>query len=507
VYPESSSKAWQSVPENSDQGLVRGFTVHPKRSSDGIKAFLGLFAVTALLYSFHLGSWSLGASEAYSALAATQSSFAGVIQEALRFDPGKPPLYQLLLHCFVRLFGNSEASLRGFSVFFALLALIPLYALALSLFGPETALAALAIWAMNPVAFVLGQWARMYSLFIAAVLASMLAFWRLRQRASKPGIAAYGMCTALVLYTHLCGLLFVGIQAVLVTRDSYHSRRTRGCWTGLAIALALFAPFIPREVAQTRELLFGHWLDWIGTAHSGGSLSKIVVALVAGVALLALVFGPQLETDDFEPLWFCATWLLIPLVAVTTISLIARPVFAPRYIAPAIPVLALLVARGLELFGRRVRNLSAAAIAMAFAMLFFLCKAQRYEPWRDIAQEIEASGAVQPVFFESSLAAKWLRGRAEVDPGPDTDFPAGYFRVPFDYYFKGPNPRLAINPFRPAAARREIGDAALKAGGAWLISSGGDAIARSEMPHSPHLQVSSLIQTKDASLYHLVVRK
>ena len=114
VYPESSSKAWQSVPENSDQGLVRGFTVHPKRSSDGIKAFLGLFAVTALLYSFHLGSWSLGASEAYSALAATQSSFAGVIQEALRFDPGKPPLYQLLLHCFVRLFGNSEASLRGF---------------------------------------------------------------------------------------------------------------------------------------------------------------------------------------------------------------------------------------------------------------------------------------------------------------------------------------------------------------------------------------------------------
>jgi 4-amino-4-deoxy-L-arabinose transferase-like glycosyltransferase len=499
----------QLKPNEFSQGNPKGVLAMrleacSKRSFDSIKTFLMLFAIAALFYTFRLGSWSLGASDAYSALAASQSSFSEVIEQALRFDPGKPPFYQVLLHCFVGLFGSNETSLRIFSVIFALVALLPLYSLAVSMFGSETALATVAIWAVNPLALILGRWARMYSLFIAAVLMSMLTFWRVREQATMGRVAAFAVCAALVLYTHLCGLLFVGIEAAVLIRDFYRGHRALCSWAGLVIAFALFMPFLSLEALQTRELLFGHWLDWIGIAHFGWSLSKTLMALVAVAVILALAFGPQFETDEREPVRFCALWLIMPIVALSAISIIVRPVFAPRYVAPAAPGLALLVARGLKVFGARVRNLSTTAIATAFAVLFFFCQAGRYEPWLDIARQVAAAGPAQPVFFESPLYARGIRARVKIDEGFDTDFPEGYFRVPFDYYFKGPNPRCVIDPFDPARARHEISDAAVKAGGAWLISGSSDLIARSEMPEPARFRISRVLHTAITTLYHLV---
>ena len=104
------------------------------------------------------------------------------------------------------------------------------------------------------------------------------------------------------------------------------------------------------------------------------------MSLLAAVFMSAIVFSRQFETDEREPVWFCALWLITPILVLNFISVIVRPVFAIRYVAPAIPALALLFARGVEVFGVRVRNLATAGIAMAFAVLFFFCKAARYEP-------------------------------------------------------------------------------------------------------------------------------
>jgi hypothetical protein len=474
------------------------------RLSYSTRAFLALFAIASLLYTFHLGTWSLGASEAYSARAASQGTLTEVIQQALRFDPGKPPMYQVLLHCFVGIFGSHETSLRGLSVIFALVALLPLYSLGLSMFGSDIALAAAAIWAINPIALLLAQWARMYTLFIAAVLINMLAFWRLREQPNKRRIAAYAVSTALVLYTHLCGLLFVGIEAAVLIRDLYHGRRTGSAWVGMAIALMLFVPFLPQEVVQTRALLFGHWLDRMGIGQFDWNLRKSVIVVFAGAVMSAVVFGSQLESDDREPIRFCVLWLTSPMLALGVISVIMRPAIAMRYIAPAVPAGALLIARGLEVFGAKVRNLSAAGITMAFAVLFFFCKAARCEPWANIARRVASGGAAQAVFFESPLDVNGTQRRIEVDEQSDMDFPQGYFRVPFDYYFKGTNPRRVINPFDPAHARHAISSAALRAGGAWLVSGSSDLVARAEMPQLVRFRIIRVLHTDDTSLYHVI---
>src|SRR5271157_1704642 len=108
---------------------------------------LALLISACALYGFHLGIKTLSTSEAYSELAARQPTLSAVVQSALQFDPGKPPLYHLGLHWFCALAGRSEISLRAFSVIWGLVDLGVLFALGEQFFGVETALAAVTIWA------------------------------------------------------------------------------------------------------------------------------------------------------------------------------------------------------------------------------------------------------------------------------------------------------------------------------------------------------------------------
>ncbi|HEV3109531.1 MAG TPA: hypothetical protein VGY99_03475 [Candidatus Binataceae bacterium] len=79
-----------------------------------------LFFAAAVVYCFGLGR-TLGASEAYSALAASQPTIQMVAQNAMSLDPGKPVLYHLVLHYFSACFGAGEASLRAMSIIFGLI--------------------------------------------------------------------------------------------------------------------------------------------------------------------------------------------------------------------------------------------------------------------------------------------------------------------------------------------------------------------------------------------------
>jgi hypothetical protein len=120
------------------------------------------------------------------------------------------------------------------------------------------------------------------------------------------------------------------------------------------------------------------------------------------------------------------------------------------------------------------------------------------------AQQVASADAAQAVFFEAPLELKTPQGRAEADEQSATGFPQGFFKVPFDYYFKGTNPRRVINPFDPARVRREIGSATLKAGGAWLVSGSSDLVARAEMPQPLRFRIIRVLHADDTGLDHVV---
>jgi hypothetical protein len=465
-----------------------------RRTTWGLGAALMLAA--AILYSLHLRR-PLDSSEAYTALAAGQNTCAAVVHIAMRFDPGKPPIYQIALHYLERTFGDGEMLLRLPSVLASMANIALLLALGGAIFEPAVGLAAALIWAVNPLAIIFAAWARDYALVIMFSLAQLLVFWKLRdRRCSGAMVIVCGLLGAAMLYVHLCTALILFAEGTLLIGAAWRRERTRQQWIALGLALLLFAPIVPAIVTQMRSVMVGHLYDWIGFAHQSSLLRKALACAGAALAVAALMFTPRFEADNHEPIRWCIGIGLIPPVVLIAGSVAVRPMFAIRYLAPSVAILVLLVARLLAFFSARTFRLSAVGIA-AFLAFLYPCYGW-YEPWRDIARAVSSGSPNEPVFFEPIFT----------DPkDPLTDrgqgFPQGFFRPAFDHYFSGPNPRRVVDPSKPEQARQTIAQGAARAGGAWLVSMFDEVQARAELP-TKCFSIEKRVVSHDTILFHVV---
>ncbi len=104
----------------------------------------------------------------------------------------QPPLYYYLLHFWILLVGDSEFALRFLSLFFGVLTIPLIYALAHQLFAARAARIAALIATLSPLYLWYAQEARMYTLITFWLLLS--SYWLLRALASSPdGRAAFGV--------------------------------------------------------------------------------------------------------------------------------------------------------------------------------------------------------------------------------------------------------------------------------------------------------------------------
>src|SRR5271167_2738709 len=207
-----------------------------------LEIFVAIFVAAGFIYSFHLGTDALGASEAFSAWSAAKPGIGAIARTPVLDEPGKFLFYYGALHYYTRIFGLSEASLRSMSVVLSLATLALVFALGCEMFDDNTALTASAMWAFNPLAVVFAHTARMYSMLIAIALAYLLTLWRVRERPSAGRAVACGVAGAALLYTHLGGVLFIGTGAAMLARDYIRKPRNRNpmAWLAMAITLALF---------------------------------------------------------------------------------------------------------------------------------------------------------------------------------------------------------------------------------------------------------------------------
>ena len=463
-----------------------------------LEIFAAIFVAAGFIYSVHLGSDPLGASEAYSAWAASKPGVGAIVRTPVLHDPGKQVFYYVVLHYYTRIFGLSEISLRSLSVIFSLMTLALVFAIGCEMFDDNTALAAAAIWAFNPLAVVFAHTARMYSMLIALALAQILTLWRVRQRPSAIGAVACGIAGAALLYTHLGGILFIGVGVAMLVRDFIGGERKRNpmAWLAIAITLVLFVPYVPIARAQSETLIAGHWLDWIGTGYEYPLAIKVVFALVAAAVALWFVAGRTRGSDDGQLLWLGA-WTILPGLMLAAGSIVIRPMFNLRYVAPSTATLALLVAAGLARASVKWRNLLAAGFALTCLIVLPFDRSDP-QPWRDFARQVSQGGSSDPVFFESGFVST-----GNAPSVPNGGFPFGYYSVPFDYYFRGSNPRIAIPGFDSASARMTIEERVSSAGGGWLISwKDGDA-AKSELPDPKRFSVVEKFRGDHLAFYQI----
>jgi len=174
-------------------------------------------------------------------------SFGATVRSLALEDPQHPPLYYVLTHAWVRIFGPSVASLRWLSVLFGILVLPCAFWLARELFeAREVALTFTALVAVSPLYVLYAQEAREYSLWTVTTLLLCIAFLRARRTRSIIDWVLYAAAFALGLYVYpLTGLVALGMGLYVLFVERGRRNKTLGAFLVSTLAgTVAFAPWL-----------------------------------------------------------------------------------------------------------------------------------------------------------------------------------------------------------------------------------------------------------------------
>ncbi|WP_347177254.1 glycosyltransferase family 39 protein [Parafrankia sp. EAN1pec] len=296
--------------------------------------------------------------------------------QALRHD-GSPPLYYLLLHLWISVFGDGDIAVRALSGVLSL-ATLPLAwlagryvgraATALGNGGPSAeqrvGLAALLLFACSPYAIRYGSETRMYSLVVLLVLVFGFAAVRALNRPDLPRLAALTLATAALVYTHYWTFLVVFTVAAFLLlqarRREHYRRPALRAFVAMAASAVLFAPWMPVFLFQMlhtgtpwaprvqAQVLLDTVFDWAGP-QSTGALLGIILLGGALIGLTARPLGGELHVkiSGRAPGRYLAAIWLAPLVLAYFVNMFGGSAYAERYTGIALPACLLLAALGI----------------------------------------------------------------------------------------------------------------------------------------------------------------
>lgn len=341
----------------------------------------------------------------------------GEIPEALRQD-GHPPLYYVLLHGWMAVFGEDSASVRAFSGLWGL-ALFPLvWVAARRLGGGRVAIYALCLLAVSPYAIRYSSETRMYAM--VSVLA--VAGWLLADdalRSPRPArLAALAAVVGLLVWTHYWALWFLGAAVLGLAVHGWRARRDRRpddlratirVLGAMAVGGLTLLPWLPsllyqgshtgtpwaRPVRPTEMVVFTLG-DFGGGPRPEGTLLGWFLGLAVVVGLLGAAvdrFHIDLDLRTRPPARPLAILIAGTLTLACAVGYATGATYATRYAAVFFPFFLLLAALGLDQLRSRPVVLGALAVLVGLGGLTAVLNVRddRSDAQRS-AEAIEAAG-------------------------------------------------------------------------------------------------------------------
>jgi mannosyltransferase len=326
------------------------------------------------------------------------------IPGVLRHD-GSPPLFYLLLHVWISVFGASEAATHALSLLFGLLCIPAGMWAGWSLFGRRAGLYAAVLFAFSTFLTAYAQETRMYELMALLGILETAAFIHAFVYRRRGYLIMFAICQALMLYTHGWGIFF-GVGSVLALIPIWRvSDDRRGIVRDAVLAYVgagiLFLPWVPNFIYQATHT----GAPWAPKIRFGvpvllsrdllGS-DRITVALLTAIIIgLAPLFTKRYRRSrDGTVMWSLIVLIAGTLIVAWLASQIT-PAFVARYMAPILAAILLLAAWGAARSG--VVGLVAIALSVIFVVHVSSYAPQFKSDMRDI------SGEMTPLLHKNDL--------------------------------------------------------------------------------------------------------
>jgi len=261
-----------------------------------------------------------------------------------------PPLYYLIVHGFMQVFGESEW-IRVLSTIFFILTLIPVYFFAKKIANKTVAQVSTVLVGFSPILFIYAFEARSYAFLTFMSVISTLVFWKAvnlaknRKKPTKETIRAwilYAIIGGFGVYTHYYMWFILashGVYWLLVDRRQFK----QVFFSYLFIFLAQL-PWIPTLFSQVQTVAGDYWIGGMNKRTHAEYFMRITAgdivtpwqAPLSKVMFAALLASPVLvwlknKRQFPRPYLYLWSWLVIPVLIPTLMSFLT-PVFFYRYL-------------------------------------------------------------------------------------------------------------------------------------------------------------------------------
>ena len=274
--------------------------------------------------------------------------------EALRQD-GSPPLYYLLLHGWVGVFGDGQGAVRALSGVLSLIGIPFLYLLARRLAGVRVARVVVVFYAASPFALRYATEARMYALVVLLTALLGLALERTLRRPGWWPAAGVAVCSGLLALTHYwCFFLLITLilwLAYLEVRGrSVPRRNARIGLVSILAGAVVFLPWLssflyqrqhtgtPWGVPASFSAIVHAYAEWAGGPTTAGRLALVLIAALLTFAMFGSGAGQVRVLLDFrghQPGLTLVGLATATLLVAVGVGRLVHNAYADRYTATA----------------------------------------------------------------------------------------------------------------------------------------------------------------------------
>ena len=288
---------------------------------------------------------------------------------------GAPPLFYVLLHFWMEVFGTSDLAVRSLSGVLSVATLPIAWVAGRRIGGRPVAWVVLVVLATAPFAVFYATESRMYSLVMFLTACGLLALLRALEHPRPGNLVALGLSVAALLYTQYWGIYLVGAVGLWLLWQLWRGaleQRATVRWPILAVVVGAltFLPWVPTFLYQSAHTgtpwatppnyaaiinAITGFTDNQGTTSVAGSNQGRLLALSYFVFLGLALFGAARDRRHVDidirtrpamrPLAFV---ILATLVAAISGAILSGSAFSSRYAAVVFVPLLVLVAYGLR---------------------------------------------------------------------------------------------------------------------------------------------------------------